>query len=222
LLHGCQQVRSGRSVMAAAGTLVVQAEGLGYRRGDDWLFRGLGFAVHAGCLHWVKGPNGRGKTSLLRLLVGLAQAEEGRLTWPPGAPRPLYLGHTHALKDDLTALESLQFLAQLHGRACSAEALAAALGALGVDRRRNQWVRTLSQGQRRRVALSRLALEDSAALWVLDEPFDALDADGIAAVHGLMQAHLDRGGSVVLTSHIPLPPIQAGVAVIDLDVQGTP
>jgi len=105
------------------------------------------------------------------------------------------------LKDDLTIMQSLRFLARMHGRESHDEALHAALQRVGLDSRRDAIVRTLSQGQRRRAALARLALERSPTLWVLDEPYDALDVDGIARVDTLLREHLARGGSVLLTSH---------------------
>lgn len=196
-------------------------DGVGYRRSDEWLFRGLSFAVQRQECWWLRGHNGRGKTSLLRLVVQLATPDEGAIAWPASAQGvalpPVYIGHTNALKDDLTAQEALQFLVHLHGRSCSASQAAAALQRLGIHKRRNQPVRTLSQGQRRRVALSRLALESSASLWVLDEPYDALDPEGIAQVNALMQEHQARGGSVILTSHIPVAVEGAKVQVLNLE-----
>lgn len=120
------------------------------------------------------------------------------------APRSgiVYIGHSTALKEDLHAREALGFLARLHGREEAAGALEAALQRLGVQHRSQRAVRTLSQGQRRRVALARLALERSPALWVLDEPFDALDTEGMAVVLQLMREHLQRQGAIMLTSHL--------------------
>lgn len=190
----------------------LRAEGLTYRRGDQTLFEHLGFDVAGGELVWLRGHNGRGKTSLLRLLAGLAQPDQGRITWD-GVPiaaaagfsaQRVYIAHANALKDDLSVFEALQFLAVLHGRNGSAAAVQDALQVLGMRKRQRAPIRTLSQGQRRRVALARLALETGPALWVLDEPFDALDVEGIEVVNGLLTQHLRRGGSVVLTSHQPL------------------
>jgi heme exporter protein A len=114
-------------------------------------------------------------------------------------------------------MESLQFLASLHGRDSSARAADSALGRMGIRHRRHLAVRTLSQGQRKRVALARLVLETEPTLWVLDEPFDALDDAGIATVHALMAEHRARGGAVLLTSHIPvvLPGDSADVLSLD-------
>ncbi len=128
----------------------------------------------------------------------------------------MYIGHTNGLKDDLSALESLGFVARLHGRPCDQEALGNALRRLAIHHRRHVVVRNLSQGQRRRVALSRLALERKPGLWVLDEPFDSLDAEGIDAINGLLLEHLRRGGGVVMTSHVPLNLVGANVQQLEL------
>ena len=196
----------------------LRAEGLTCRRGDQTLFEHLGFEVAAGELVWLRGHNGRGKTSLLRLLAGLARPDQGRITWdgvaiseaPGFSAQRVYIAHANALKDDLNVFEALQFLAVLHGRDGSVAAVQDALHLLGMRKRQRAPIRTLSQGQRRRVALARLALETSPSLWVLDEPFDALDVEGIDVVNGLLTRHLERGGSTVLTSHQPLT--LAGVA----------
>ena len=195
-----------------AVTPMLSGKGLSLRRGREWLFKGLDFAVHPGQTLWLRGANGSGKTSLLRVATGLTRPEEGVITCRhrplPAAPgfaqELVYLGHTHALKDDLTATESLEFLADLHGRDGNAQHIAGALKRLGVHHRRQHTVRTLSQGQRKRVALARLALECRPGIWVLDEPFDALDAEGIDTVNALILENLGRGGCVVLTSHIAL------------------
>lgn len=158
---------------------------------------------------WLRGHNGSGKTTLLRIISGLSNPDEGSLSWArdrlEGAEdRLVYIGHLNAMKDDLTVCESLQFIAGLHGRDDSREAALTALRMLGMHHRRHAAVRTLSQGQRRRAALARLALERTPSLWLLDEPFDALDTAGVEAVNQLLKGHLARGGSVLLTSHLAL------------------
>jgi heme exporter protein A len=191
---------------------VLAAQGLACRRGGEILFSNLSFQVFPGQVVWLQGHNGRGKTSLLRLIVGLAQPEQGKLIWDFNASKIdddfrsnlVYIGHTNGLKDDLTVAESVQFLARLHGREYSHAAVAKALSTLSIQHRAGALVRTLSQGQRRRAALSRLTLERDPCMWVLDEPFDALDAQGIGVVNDLLLAHAARGGSVLLTSHLPL------------------
>ncbi len=179
-----------------------------------------------GSVLWLRGRNGRGKTSLLRLLAGLSAPAAGRVqlmgqdiqkagaAWRQHAA---YVAHANALKEDLTALEALQFLAQLHGLPATINRLQAALQRLGIANRRHAPVRTLSQGQRRRVALARLVLSNHAPLWLLDEPFDALDTDGIEALNGLIAEHAADGGGVVLTSHQALSLQKPVPQVLDLE-----
>jgi heme exporter protein A len=194
------------------------------RRGDRLLFSGLNETLASGELLWLRGDNGRGKTSLLRLVAGLAAPERGQILWGDAPTRRnerfagelVYIAHANALKDDLTATESLAFLARVHGRD------AGALARLGLAGRERTPARSLSQGLRRRVALARLALETTPALWVLDEPFDALDVAGTATLHALLAAHRARGGSVLLTSHHLHLDAQAAVTrVADLDALPT-
>ncbi len=198
------------------------------RRGDRLLFTGLDDTLAAGELLWLRGGNGRGKTSLLRLVAGLSAPERGQILWGDAPTRGnerfaaelVYVAHANALKDDLTAAESLAFLARVHGRDASPSAIRAALARLGLAGRERTPTRSLSQGLRRRVALARLALETAPALWVLDEPFDALDVAGTAVLHALLAAHRARGGSVLLTSHhlhLDAEAASAGFRVLDLD-----
>jgi heme exporter protein A len=179
---------------------------LACRRGNEWLFRGLSFSIHPGEMLWLRGSNGSGKTTLLRTVAGLSFADEGHLEWGTNTSgeRVVYVGHLNAMKDDLTVCEALQFMAGLHDADASRAGVLEALRQLGMHHRRHTLVRSLSQGQRRRVALARLALEQGPALWILDEPFDALDLAGIEAVNRLLLAHLDGGGSILLTSHTEL------------------
>jgi heme exporter protein A len=210
----------------AAHPSVLQATGLAGQRGDRALFAHLEMALAPGTVTWLRGRNGRGKTSLLRLLAGLATPTAGevrvsgmtlRQSGPEGRRRFIYVGHHNALKDDLTAAEALQFLTRLHGTPVDGQAIDQALQRLGVRGCGAAPVRTLSQGQRRRVALARLALSQSADLWLLDEPFDALDNDGIAALNGLLSEHAARRGCVLLTSHQALSLTEPAPQVFDLD-----
>ena len=213
------------TISDAALTPWLEGSGLACRRGHEWLFENLSFEVRPAQLMWLRGRNGCGKTTLLRMIAGLTRPDRGRLTLGGKAVTDrgesrcerVYIGHTNALKDDLTASESLQFLARLHGRDFTPEAVMAALTRLGMHHRRHAPVRTLSQGQRRRVALARLALERMPALWILDEPFDALDTAGIESVNALLREHLGRGGSAVVTSHLPLAPDAPAARVLELD-----
>ena len=204
----------------------MRAQDLTVRRGTEVLFKALDFELQAGQLVWLRGSNGSGKTSLLRVLAGLSRPDGGSLSWN-GQPltqsdayraQLVYMGHANALKDDLTALEALRFLTTVHGRACPQDRMEAALRRMGVFHRRKLPVRMLSQGQRRRVALARLVLEDRPGFWVLDEPFDALDDAGLALVQELFRENVQRGGTVLFTSHIAVQP--EGLPLTELRLQG--
>ena len=183
-------------------------------------------ALAPGSVTWLRGRNGRGKTSLLRLLAGLSSPADGEFRVAGQTLREggaawrshwLYVGHQNALKDDLTAFEALRFLADLHGMPADAAGLAQALKRMGIHNRQQAPVRTLSQGQRRRVALARLLLSRSVPLWLLDEPFDALDADGITALNSVISEHAAAGGCVLLTSHQALSLAHPVPSVFDLE-----
>ena len=176
------------------------------------LFRHLNFALDAGQALYLEGANGAGKTSLLRILSGLSEPRSGTVYWCGEDIREcrlnyytqlLYLGHNPALKNDLTALENLQFYSQLSTHQGDAQQALTQLGLLGHE---DQPIRTLSAGQRRRVALARLWLT-TAKLWILDEPFTALDRTGIEYLEQRMAEHLAADGAIVVTSHqtIALP-----------------
>ena len=197
------------SIQSPSGTLA--ARGLACRRGRRLLFRGLDLRLPAGSITWLRGTNGSGKTSLLRILAGLSAPAEGEVRWddpPPGGAalhqRIVYIGHGNALKDDLSLAEAVTFLGQLQQLPDAARQASAALDRLGLASRRDAPVRTLSQGQRRRGALARLALDDAPCTWLLDEPYDALDQHSVALLSGLIVAHAARGGAALLTSHQPL------------------
>ena len=187
------------------------ARGLLCMRDRRRLFGDLDLALDAGSALLVEGVNGAGKTSLLRLLCGLAEPHAGSVHWRGEDIRRcridyhaelLYLGHQPALKDDLTALENLQFYQSLAGGpAADPDAALAAAGLEGLEERT---VRRMSAGQRRRVALARLWLESRHTLWILDEPFTALDVAGIRNLTRRLEEHLGRGGVAVVTSHQPL------------------
>jgi len=182
-------------------------------RGNRRLFAGTSTCVRAGELMRVQGPNGAGKTTLLRTLCGLSTPTEGEVRWcgqPVAHERDsfhrdlIYIGHAAALKDDLTARENLLAACLLGGQHPTEEQVLAALRAAGLRQREHLSARSLSQGQRRRVSLARLVLGESSRLWILDEPFNALDTDATAWLLGVLEAQLRRGGIVVLTSHMPV------------------
>lgn len=179
-------------------------------RGARMLFSGVSAAVPAGRMLRVQGENGAGKTSLLRMICGLATPDSGEVLWQGQRIARLreefnlqlvYLGHAPALKDELSALENLQASGGLAGLSCSEHEAAIALVQAGLHGRERLPARVLSQGQRKRVGIARLALSTAAALWVLDEPFNALDEAACVWLQGLISAQLARGGVVVLTSH---------------------
>jgi len=178
-------------------------------RGDRHLFANVGFSLEPGGRLHVTGENGSGKTSLLRILCGLSPPAAGEIHWQ-GAPirtlgdeyrkAVLYLGHHNAIKEELTALENLRTTAALAGIAVAEEEGVGVLERVGLAGREHLPVRVLSQGQKRRVALSRL-LWSPAPLWILDEPFVALDVAAVAWLAEIVGNHLDRGGMAILTSH---------------------
>jgi heme exporter protein A len=188
---------------------VLEAAGLECERGGRSLFRALSFVLEPGQALRVAGANGSGKTSLLRILCGLAAPAAGEVRWR-GAPiarlredfarELVYIGHGAAVKDELTARENLGIACRLAGQEPSHAELEQALQAFGVGGRALA-VKRLSQGQRRRAALARLALSARRRLWLLDEPFSALDSSGVQTLQRVMAEHLARGGAIVLTSH---------------------
>jgi heme exporter protein A len=189
-------------------------------RGERTLFSGLDLAVGAGEWLHVRGSNGCGKTSLLRLLAGLASPAEGEIRWCGTSTREepqafhqdlLFLGHHGAVKEELTALENLELAAQLDGARLDRDEAIRALHRFGLKGREHLPVRFLSAGQKRRVLLARLVTR-KARLWILDEPFTALDTKAVDMLGGLVGEHLADGGMAVVTSHQAIP-IPGGKAV---------
>jgi heme exporter protein A len=182
---------------------------LGCSRGGRQLFHDVDCVLESGRWLYVAGANGVGKTSLLRMVCGLAPVESGQISWN-GTPIHVqsdayrqdlcYLGHLNGLQESMTVNENLSFTAALGGMATDTAQTRQVLAHFGVAGRGEQLVRHLSQGQKRRVALSRLALSQ-ARLWVLDEPFVAMDEAGVRMLADLIAAHLGKGGLAVLTSH---------------------
>ena len=190
--------------------LMLEVRDLQATRGDATLFTGLGFTLRPGALLRVAGANGSGKTSLLRALCGLLLPTAGEVRWNGSNIRSLreeywknlaYIGHADALKDDLTVEENLTVNCALAGLGISSSQSRTALAAFGLAGRERLPARVLSQGQRRRAALARLAMSKTRPLWILDEPFAALDAAAVERVRQFAGEHLAAGGMVVLTSH---------------------
>ena len=173
-----------------------------HARGLTPLFSGLSFSLAAGDALWLQGANGSGKSSLLRLLAGIALPLSGAVQ--ANASR-LYIGHRSGLRAGLTALENLLDAAQIAGQPVTELDARTALAALGLARAAGQRVETLSEGQQRRAALARLWLPKPPPLWLLDEPLAALDAEREALLGARLRRHLNEGGSLVFSSHGPLP-----------------
>lgn len=187
---------------------MLEAADLRCERGGRVLFERLSFRLGAGEFLRVSGANGSGKTSLLRVLCGLLTPSRGSVRWkgePVAALREeyarqlVYLGHAPAVKGDLTAEENLSIACTLAGVAASRDAVKSALARFALPD--DVPVRRLSQGQRRRAALARLALSGAVPLWLLDEPFAALDAEGIERLGALLSGHAEKGGAIVFTTH---------------------
>ena len=192
-------------------------------RGERTLFSDTSFALDRGTLLRVTGANGSGKTSLLRIVCGLSLPAQGEVRWAGKNIHTLkehyckdlvYVGHVSALKNDLSAIENLDFGAALAGRRLRRDTARAALEVLGVEHCAQLPARVLSQGQRCRVALARLVTSKTAPLWILDEPFTALDRAAMDVIAALIADHVGAGGIAILTTHqdVPIPsPVQVHI-----------
>ena len=189
---------------------MLELKDVGCVRGERTLFSAISFTLEKSTLMRVGGENGAGKTSLLRIICGLMLPADGDVLWEGENIRALreeywrnlvYVGHVNALKDDLTPVENLAMGAALAGRSVDQKRARDALDAFDLARCALLPVRVLSQGQRRRVALARLILSTAAPLWVLDEPFTALDARAVQFMQRLVAEHVRAGGAAILTTH---------------------
>lgn len=182
---------------------------LACQRGGKELFNHLSFTLKSGEILHVEGANGSGKTSLLRILAGLARPEVGLIKWKgldltdsreQYVSELLYLGHQTAIKDDLTVAENLWIAVQMSGLQQTKQDLKPVLESVGLGKQFALPARVLSQGQRRRLALARLWVEKKS-LWVLDEPMTALDVQAEALLQQRMTEHIAEGGMLLVTSH---------------------
>jgi heme exporter protein A len=201
----------------------LRAKNLTLTRGGRPLFTNLDFAISRGEALVLRGANGSGKTSLLRVLAGLTIADGGVISWgdevwkaasPMQRANVLYLGHANALKDELTATENLADGLGFDGVNASMDNQHRALERVGLMARRDLQARRLSQGQKRRVGLARLLLAQKP-VWLLDEPTNALDAEGVALFTEIVDEHLARGGMACIATHLTMQ-IHAPVRELNL------
>lgn len=187
----------------------LQAHQLACRQGDRLLFEDLDFQIDTGELLLIEGHNGCGKTTLLKTLATLRHPDDGHVSWQ-GEPilklgdefrsELTWLGHYNGIKLDLTAFENLKINCALNGVIVSDDDVMQALDDMGLWGREDLPVRSLSQGQKRRTALAYLILSQST-LWILDEPFSALDVKAVDFLQSIISKHVDQGGMVILTTH---------------------
>jgi heme exporter protein A len=197
-------------------------------RGNRRLFHNLSFQLDANQALRVGGENGSGKTSLLRMVAGLSPVESGEILWKDGRIATsgedfrrdlVFLGHANGLKDDLTPIENLRHALALAGVKPGNAALRYALAEQGLAGVADLPVKLLSQGQKRRVALARLGFSAGKPLWVLDEPFAALDTASVRRTEAAVLTHLRGGGMVLFTTHQEVELAGAQVQALELGAQ---
>lgn len=188
---------------------MLEAINLGCIRGDRLLFRDVSFGLEPGGLLELRGPNGGGKTSLLRILCGLTTPASGEVRWNGANIRKLreeyftslaYVGHLNGVKDELTALENLLVAGRVSGQNINRQEAEATLERVGLINQRHLPTRVLSAGQRRRLALARLVAA-RAKLWLLDEILTSLDDRGVDLVRTLLTGHIGAGGLAIVATH---------------------
>ncbi len=203
---------------------MLDVAGLACRRGDRRLFSELSFQVSPQTLVHVRGRNGSGKTTLLRALCGLLRVDAGEIRWHGEGIADLaedyhrdllYFGHLNGIKGDLTGLENLRVAARLDSDPVDDDAIVDALERIGLAGFEDLPTRMLSQGQKKRVALARLILS-KAPLWVLDEPFTALDTDAVELLQTLIAEHVAANGMAVLTTHQEVALTRGEIQRVDL------
>ena len=194
--------------MRAQEGSALKGYGLKCVRGESELFSNLDFSVASGEALVIGGSNGSGKTSLLRILCGFNYATEGTITWcdenidthESYQQQISYIGHASGVKLDLTVLENLSFAQKLAGTSRTESEIKEIINTVGLSKQRNLLTRKLSAGQKRRVALARIQLEDRL-IWVLDEPLTALDKEFVSEFEIVLKNHLDQNGILILTTH---------------------
>ncbi|RKF19506.1 cytochrome c biogenesis heme-transporting ATPase CcmA [Alginatibacterium sediminis] len=205
---------------------VFEAKDLSCVRDERLLFENLSFALSKGEIIQVAGPNGVGKSSLLRILAGLSRAESGQLFWKQSLCRDaldlfnqdtLYLGHHAGVKDELSVAENLRFYQALQSNTnqLSNQKISELLAQVGLDFYEDQLASQLSAGQHRRIALARLWMLNKS-LWILDEPFTSIDIAGVEHIQNRMLEHCDNGGMIIVTTHQPLAIPQQRFSVLDI------
>lgn len=206
--------------------MTLHALGLGCTRGGRELFRALDLRLEPGDALRVAGANGAGKTSLLRILAGLAQPDTGTVSWNGSELATqrdqfnadlTYLGHLNGLKDDLTPCENLLYAVALRGLPADAGPCYRALERAGVGALADRPCRTLSMGQKKRVALARLDFEVATPLWILDEPLASLDPDAQLQLTDTIDRHLAGNGMLIYSTHQPLTLHSRSHGVVNLD-----
>ena len=199
-------------------------------RGDRLLFEAVDFSLQNGQLLHLKGRNGSGKTTMMRILAGLLHAERGDILWNGESIKKarqtfhaelLYLGHLNGLKGDLSAVENLRTDAAISGQNLDEKQAWQVLTDIGLRGHEDLPTKYLSQGQKRRVALARLWFS-RAALWILDEPFSALDVAAVDELQAVIRRHLESGGMVIVTTHQEVALTSGQVRTLELSKRQEP